>query len=106
MTDQLEPTVTLIANPYMEGTHYGIPVSCLGEDGDVIALGHHDDDKTREAFRAHLDLSIDLDHQVRRGWATFRKPQPGNESEEEFVWIAEDASVGTPGALAVTYLDL
>lgn len=29
--------------------HYGVHVSCLGEDGDIIALGHHD---TRRAVAA------------------------------------------------------
>lgn len=104
MTEQPTPTVTPIVTPSMEGTHYGIPVSSLGEDGDLIALGHHDDDKALEAFRAHTGLALD-DERITCGWACFYKPQPGSDEwEEEYSWVAEPATADIPGALPVTYL--
>jgi len=33
--------------------HYGIRVACLGEDGDMIALGHHDSRRVVAAFNRH-----------------------------------------------------
>jgi hypothetical protein len=104
MTDQ---TITPIANPYMEQTHYGIPVASLSDDGDLIALGHHDDDKALEAFRAHLALPFTFGERITRGWAVFHKPAPGHDGweDEEYVWVAEPATADTPGALAVTRLE-
>lgn len=31
-------------------THYGVPVSAIGDDGALIALGHHDERTTIAAF--------------------------------------------------------
>lgn len=107
MTEQTEPTITPIANPYMEQTHYGIPVASLSDDGDLIALGHHDDDKVLEAFRAHLALPFTFGERITRGWALFRKPQPDNGAgeDEDWMWVAEPATADTPGALPVTRLE-
>lgn len=33
--------------------HYGIPVSSIGDDGDMIALGHHDPKQTLAALNAY-----------------------------------------------------
>jgi len=101
VTNRPEPTVTPITDPAMEGTHFGIAVASLGEDGDLIALGHHDDDKALAAFRAFTGHSLDLGEAVSRGWAYFHVPQPDNGDWE---WIAEPSTADTPGAVPVTYL--
>jgi hypothetical protein len=33
-------------------TVYGVPITCVGEDGDLLALGHYDDRRTVAAFAA------------------------------------------------------
>jgi hypothetical protein len=35
-------------------THYGVRISCIGEDGDMVILGHVDRRRTIAAVRAYL----------------------------------------------------
>lgn len=41
--------------PQLDGfeVHYGIPVSSIGEDGDMIVLGHHDGKQALSALNAY-----------------------------------------------------
>lgn len=43
-----------MTTPTLDGftTHYGVPVSWIGEDGDAVALGHHEDRRALAAFAA------------------------------------------------------
>jgi hypothetical protein len=106
MTEQPTPTVTSIATPSMEQTHYGIAIANLGTEGGAIALGHHNDAQTLAAFRAFTEMPVDGER-ITRGWACFRAPQPatGAWEEADWLWVAEPVTAATPGAIAVTYLE-
>lgn len=40
--------------------HFGIKVSCFGEDGDLVALGHHDPRRALAAFNRYTKSLIGL----------------------------------------------
>lgn len=50
------PTLTTATIPDLDGftTIYGVPISCIGEDGDMIMLGHIDDRTAVAVARAYL----------------------------------------------------
>jgi hypothetical protein len=117
MTDKL--TAELIADPEMEDTHYGIKVSHIGEDGDLIALGHHSDLRTLAAFNRHMRVFLGLANladdrsstaaewvpALQRKHAVFRTPDPDNEFEDpEWSWVAHWCDTDTPDARPVTLL--
>ncbi|MCF0086648.1 MULTISPECIES: hypothetical protein [unclassified Streptomyces] len=100
----------------MEAVHYGIPVSTYGEDGNMLALGHHDHRKTFAAFnkhartflgfanfaddrQAHLDDWIDEIHHT---WLTFHRP----DLEGDWTWEGRPATADTPDAIPVSILDI
>lgn len=105
----------------VEGTHYGVPVSTYGEDGDMLALGHHDPRRAVAAFNRHArrflgllnilddrradatdvaDLLADTVH----GHGLFRLPNPELEEDPDYVWVMEECTADTPGAVPVTIL--
>lgn len=100
----------------MEATYYGIPVSSYGEDGNMLALGHHTHRQAFAAFnkhartafgfanfaddrQAHLDDWIDG---VRHAWLTFHRGDPNG----DWAWEGKSATENAPGAVAVTFLDV
>lgn len=110
---------TLIADPAMEDIHYGIKVSHIGEDGDLIALGHHTDRRTIAAFNRHMRAFLGLANladdrsatvadwlpALQRKHAVFRTPDPENEFEDpEWSWVAHWCDADTADARAVTLL--
>ena len=100
----------------MEATHYGIPVSTYGEDGNMLALGHHEPRRAFAAFNkhartalgfanfaddrdAHLDDWIDG---VSHTWLTFHRGDPNG----DWAWEGKPATENTTGAVPVTFLDV
>jgi hypothetical protein len=100
----------------MEAVHYGIPVSGYGEDGAMLALGHHDTRRAFAAFNRHARTSFgfvnfaderdaraeDWVGEVRYGWLSFYRGDPLG----DFLWEGKVVDEGDPGAVAVTYLDV
>lgn len=111
---------TLIADPEMEGTYFGIPVAYYGEDSRMIALGHHPERKALAAFNRHArtfirfpnvadDRSAEAaywENAIEHLWATFTAPDPADPTEyPKGFWYVQFADAGQPGALPVTVLD-
>ncbi len=110
---------TLIAEPEMEETHYGIKVSHIGEDGDLITLGHHSDRRTIAAFNRHMRVFLGLANladdrsstaadwvpALQRKHAVFRAPDPANDWEDPaWSWVAHWCDADTADASPVTLL--
>lgn len=111
--------LALITDPVMEETHYGIKVSHIGEDGDLIALGHHSDRRTLAAFNRHMRVFLGLANladdrsataadwvpALQRKHCVFRVPDPANCWEDvDWSWVAAWCDADTPDATAVTLL--
>jgi hypothetical protein len=109
----------VISDPEMEDTHYGIRVSTVGEDGDMIALGHHSNLRTLAAFNRHMRVFLGLANladdrsttvadwlpALHRKHAVFRSSDPENEFEDpEWSWVVHWCDVDEPGAQPVTLL--
>ncbi|WP_399559380.1 hypothetical protein [Streptomyces chartreusis] len=114
-------TLQVVAEPEMEATYFGTPVSHIGEDGDMLALGHPGIRRAFAAFNRHARVFCGLanladDSHATAGawadaiserWAIFRKPDPDSEWEDpDYDWIAQWVEPGTPGARPVTVLDV
>ncbi|MER6098394.1 hypothetical protein ABT154_21550 [Streptomyces sp. NPDC001728] len=112
------PLDSLVDKPSMAGMYYGIGVSDFGEDGGMIALGHHTPRRALAVFNAHArrhwgmrNLADDrnahaqpwLDVIVTR-WALFRRPDPSQGEHPDWLWYAESTVPGTPDAQPVTIL--
>lgn len=101
--------------PKLEGckTFYGIQVAAIGEDEQLLIIGHHDDRRTVAALNAYsrkihhlgclfgdgrsdpgdyLTAAAGLD----RTWAVFREADPESESYWHASWCAEDAIGAVP----------
>ncbi|MFF7359941.1 hypothetical protein [Streptomyces sp. NPDC008125] len=90
-------------NPRMAAKFDGIRVSFTGEEGAMLALGHHPTDRVIAAFLQLGDdptiTAADLTPWIAEGWAVFTEdPDP------DYQWTATEAARGTPGAVAVTIL--
>ncbi|MFJ3601864.1 hypothetical protein ACIPVA_03615 [Streptomyces anulatus] len=115
MTTPVAQLAAVTEAPAMENTYYGIPVAYIGEDGDMVALGHHTHRRALAAFNAHARQHCGLTNiaddpqaiaqwwleAVSPGWATFTAPD-----DSEFLWIATPARENTPGAQPVTWLNV
>ncbi|CAL9370045.1 hypothetical protein [Streptomyces sp. enrichment culture] len=113
MTDT---TTTPITNPEMEATHYGVQVCPIGDDGDLMALGHPGVRRAFAAFNRHArvnwhlpnladDCRADLEDwidSVSEHWAVLRLPDESKGEDADWEWVADWADETTPGALAVT----
>ncbi|MEV2239615.1 hypothetical protein [Micromonospora sp. NPDC049891] len=92
----------------MLGTYYGVPISDIGEHGDVIALGHVGTYRMAAALRRHarevwgepdafkgatLDEMVDETAHV---WMV-------NTVDDLDEWCLERVESSTPGAFPVTY---
>ncbi|MFI5473166.1 hypothetical protein ACIA6D_23365 [Streptomyces cacaoi] len=113
------PTPELVANPAMEATHYGIQVATLGEDGDMIALGHHDTRRALAAFNRHARvvwgllnledsrsaLAADWAKDIKPCMAVFRTADPESDYEDPgCIWFADWSDPDSPDARPVTIL--
>lgn len=117
----MNATPTLLADPEMEATHFGIPVSYYGEDGELVALGHHSKRRALAAFNRHARVGMGFDNVADDRdacaaewadaisldrWATFCAPDPASPmGHPDDVWYVVFVPAGTLGALPVTYLD-
>lgn len=110
---------TVITDPVTEDTHYGIPVCHIGEDGNMLALGHPGKRKAFAAFNRHArvfcglpnladDFSArlaDWKDSVEEQWVVFRRPDPDSEFEDpEYEWYFDAASADDPNSQPVTIL--
>lgn len=110
---------TRLVEPDMEDTHYGIKVAHIGDDGDMICLGHHSDRRTLAAFNRHsrtfLGLAnladdrsskaADWTSTFQRRHAVFRTPDPANCWEDpDWTWVADWCDADTANAQPVTLL--
>ncbi|MCX5400056.1 hypothetical protein [Streptomyces sp. NBC_00102] len=90
-------------NPTMAAEIDGIHVSFTGDEGAMLALGHHPAGRVIAVF-LHLgdDLTVtaaDLTPWITEEWAVFTEdPDP------DYQWTATPAPEGAPGAMAVTIL--
>ncbi|MFD0437042.1 hypothetical protein [Streptomyces chartreusis] len=114
-------TVQIVTDPETEATHYGIPVCHIGEDGDMLALGHPGERRALAAFNRHARVFVGLanladDRRARldewlgitqEKWVIFRRPNPDSLHEDpDCVWVFDEADANTPGAQPVTVLDV
>ncbi|MFH9765112.1 hypothetical protein ACH4N4_30735 [Streptomyces microflavus] len=102
-------------DPQMEATYYGVPVAYVGEDGEMLALGHHSPRRVLAAFNAHarrfyglVNLADDRNAtaaawlaDLQPQWAVFRVSVS---PESDCAWFSDEAAEGAPGALPVTFL--
>lgn len=100
--------------PVPEATHYGIKVTAIGEDGDLLAFGHHEPRRALAAFNRHartewglLNLAdnrraaaADELADIATGWAQFRKPNLTEGEDPDWEWVMDpcpaDADHATP----------
>lgn len=124
-----EKTVTVTVTPFnltaadLEGEYDGIAVCVSSEDGDMIALGHHDAAAALAAFNRHaveyLGLANVLDEDalpaeeladlvdcITHQWGVARKATAEQEASEGWTWVLDPAGKDAPGAIAYTYLGL
>ncbi|MEU5549220.1 hypothetical protein ABZ738_05575 [Micromonospora sp. NPDC047793] len=96
----------------MLGTYYGVPISDIGEDGDVIALGHVGTHRMAAALRRHArevwgdDIAdpmptsrrslTDITDAIAHVWMV-------NTVDDLDEWCLERTEPTTPGAFPVTY---
>lgn len=111
-------TIEPLTNPETEATYYGVPVAHIGEDGDMLALGHPGTRRAFAAFNRHARVFVGLANladdrratvdewidQVEEKWALFRRPDPEQGEDPDYVWICDYSSKDVPGALPVTIL--
>jgi hypothetical protein len=117
MTTERQPGA-LIADPEAEDTHYGIAVTHVGEDGDMLALGHHDTRKALAAFNRHSRTFIGLPNladdfsaraedwldAIRPRWAVFTVPDPEQCQDSEWYWVANFSDEPIPNAQPIMHL--
>lgn len=110
----------IIDKPETEDTHYGIPVCHIGEDGDMLALGHPGIRRAFAAFNRHARVFCHLanlaDDQnarlndwadaIEEKWVVFHKPDPEQGEDPDCEWVFDYSAEGQPGAQPVTILDV
>lgn len=121
MSDTTTP-LTLTADDF-EATYDGISVCCSGEDGDMIALGHHDPTAALAAFDRHAREFMKIENlagdsnatdaelaeyanDITQHWGIARKATEAEQDNEGWSWCLEAATAETPGAIAFTWLGL
>lgn len=92
----------------MAGTYYGVQISDIGDDGDVIALGHVGACRMVAAMRRHARVGYgnpahyagwtleDLTDDIRHAWVV-------NVGGDRVEWELPLVDPTTPGAFPVTY---
>jgi hypothetical protein len=113
---KIKPEV--IADPEMEETHHGITVAHFGEDGGMIALGHHEVRRALAAFNRHARVFVGLENladdrsvraadyvpEINQMWAVFRRPNKDAGEDPDWTWVVDWCDLSTPGARPVTVL--
>jgi hypothetical protein len=108
---------SVIAEPEMADTNYGIRMAPIGEDGDMLALGHHEPRKALAAFNRYARIicgwtniaddrarAQDWLDRIDQRWALFTVPDPEQGEDPDYAWYSTWCSPETPGALPVTIL--
>lgn len=109
---------SVIAEPETADTILGIRMAPIGEDGDMLALGHHDKRKALAAFNRYartvigiVNLADDFSasaqdwlNSIDQCWALFTTPDPGLGQDPDWTWYVTWCKPETPGALPVTLL--
>lgn len=117
MTSTLTPG-EIVADPRMDDINYGIPVSAIGEDGALLALGHHSRRHTLAAFNRYgrqfpgwFNLAEDYSAKAQPWldaldyrWATFTVPDPAKGEDPDCSWWVHWCTPDTPDARPVTLL--
>jgi hypothetical protein len=102
--------------PVPEATHYGIDVTAIGEDGDLLAFGHHDPRHALAAFNRHARIEWGLANladcrsacasdaivQIATGWGRFRKPAPGTGEDPDWEWVMDECAASAEHAVPYT----
>lgn len=95
--------MTTFVTPIPEATHYGIDVTAIGEDGDLLAFGHHDPRRALAAFNRHARtewglanlgddrraIADDFTGQITTGWGQFRKPLTTEGEDPDWEWVMD-----------------
>lgn len=106
-----------------EATYDGISVCCSGEDGDMIALGHHDPVKALAAFNRHAREFVkienvladdtvtpeelaDLTDCITQRWGLAYAATEEEQDHLGWSWRLETATADTPGAIPYMFLNL
>lgn len=117
-----EPTFQITAAD-MEATYDGISVCCSGEDGNMLALGHHDPAAALAAFNRHAREFVqienvladdavtaeelaDLTDCITQSWGIAYAATEEQQDQEGWSWRLESATADTPGAIPCTFLNL
>ncbi|MER8233182.1 hypothetical protein [Streptomyces sp. NPDC094049] len=104
--------------PDMDATHYGIPVTAFGDDGGVLALGHHTPRRALAAFNAYArtwwgasNLADDREaraadwlDEIKTDWVVFRRPDPARGDDPTWLWFMDHAQPDHPQAVPITYV--
>jgi hypothetical protein len=107
-----------ITDPEMADTNYGIHMAPIGEDGDMLALGHHGKRKALAAFNRYARIICGWPNiaddfgalakpwfdRIDERWALFATPDPEQGEDPDCAWYSTWCSPETPGALPVTVL--
>jgi hypothetical protein len=108
----------VIVTPEPEAVHYGVPVTCIGEDGDMLAFGHHEPRRALAAFNRHARTEIglanilddrsasaeDLLGDIAQGWGLFRKP--AGDEDPDWEWVMDPCQAGAEHATPYTHLSV
>lgn len=103
-----------------EKTYYGVPVICSGEDGDLMALGHHGKLRVLAACNRYARKVMCLynlvDDRTARAsdflgditerWGVPRRATADEERYEGFRWVIDQSEPDAPGAIAYTFVAL
>jgi hypothetical protein len=104
--------VPTFVTPVPEDTHYGIPVMHIGEDGDMLALGHHEPRRALAAFNRHARVfcglanvaddrsakASDFLNDISQRWGQFRKPIPADAEDPDCEWYLDPCAPDAPNA--------
>lgn len=110
--------MTTFVTPVPEATHYGIPVTHIGEDGDMLAFGHHEPRRALAAFNRHARvfcglanvvddrraITADLLNDISQGWGQFRKPDPAEGEDPDWEWVMDQCAATDENATPYTRL--
>ncbi len=84
--------------------HDGILISYVGEDGGIVALGHHDSAKARAAFLAFDSDALNDGDDMLVTWAILTEPTPSEEEECPW-WMEWGVDKDVPGAFPVMVIE-
>lgn len=103
-----------------EKTYYGIPVISSGDEGDMLALGHHGKLRVLAAFNRYARKVIGLDNlgddrtlrasdflnDITERWGVPRRATEEEQRNEGFLWVIEHSDADAPGAMPYTHLSM